>query len=80
MTKGIKGNNSVSMETRRFLDVKQLADYIHVSTSLIYKKVSNQTIPFSKIGTRTVFDRVQIDRWVINGGNMEDRLPSLPNV
>lgn len=80
MSKGIKGNKSVSMETRRFLDVKQLADYINVSTSLIYKKVSNQTIPFSKIGTRTLFDRVQIDRWVINGGNMEDRLPSLPSV
>jgi excisionase family DNA binding protein len=80
MTKGIKGNKSVSMETRRFLDVKQLADYIHVSTSMIYKMVSNQTIPFSKIGTRTLFDRVQIDQWVINGGVMEDRLPTLPSV
>ncbi len=68
------------METRRFLDVKQLADYMHVSTSMIYKMVSNQTIPFSKIGTRALFDRVQIDDWVINGGVMEDKLPSLPSV
>jgi hypothetical protein len=42
--------------------------------------VSNQTIPFVKIGTRTLFDRVQIDQWVINGGEIGDELPSLPIV
>jgi excisionase family DNA binding protein len=80
MSTGIKGNKSKSMETSKFLDVQLLADYIHISTSKIYKMVSNQTIPFVKIGTRTLFDRVQIDQWVINGGKMGDELPSLPIV
>lgn len=80
MKAGIKGSKSKSMETRRFLDVKQLADYIRVSKSKIYKMVSSQTIPFKKNGTRTLFVRDQIDRWVLNGCKMEDELPSLPDV
>jgi excisionase family DNA binding protein len=80
MTSGIKGRKLKRMETRRFLNVKQLADYINVSTSLIYKRVSSQTIPFIKNGSRTIFDRLQIDQWVINGCRMDDRLPNLPSV
>ena len=62
------------------MDVPALAEYIHLAKSTVYKMVSNKTIPFSKIGSRTLFDRVQIDQWVINGGVKEDKLPSLPMV
>lgn len=68
------------MKENRFMDVSALAEYIHMAKSTVYKMVSNKTIPFSKIGTRTLFDRVQIDHWVINGSVMEDKLPSLPSV
>ncbi len=68
------------MQENRFMDVPALAEYIHLAKSTVYKMVSNKTIPFSKIGSRTLFDRVQIDQWVINGGGMEDKLPSLPRV
>lgn len=68
------------MKENRFMDVPACAEYIHLAKSTVYKMVSNKTIPFSKIGTRTLFDRVQIDQWVINGGVMEDRLPNLPSV
>jgi len=68
------------MEELRFLDVQKLAGYLNLSKSMIYKMVSNQTIPYIKIGTRTLFDRVQIDKWVINGGKMGDELPSLPHL
>jgi excisionase family DNA binding protein len=68
------------MEEQRFLDVQNLMGYLHLSKSMIYKMVSDQTIPFIKIGTRTLFDRVQIDQWVINGGKMGEELPSLPKL
>lgn len=68
------------MKENRFMDVPALAEYIHLAKSTVYKMVSNKTVPFSKIGSRTLFDRVQIDQWVINGGVMEDRLPTLPSV
>lgn len=64
----------------KFLDVQELTDYIHMSESFVYKKVSQNQIPHIKLGTRTLFERSQIDNWVINGGRMEDTLPSLPKV
>jgi excisionase family DNA binding protein len=68
------------MEEKRFLDVQNLADYIHMSESYVYKMVSKNLIPHIKLGTRTLFERNQIDNWVINGGTMVDNLPSLPKV
>jgi excisionase family DNA binding protein len=68
------------METNRFLNVQELKDYIHVSESFVYKKVSKNQIPYIKLGTRTLFERNQIDAWVINGGVMDVDLPALPEV
>jgi len=68
------------MKENKFLDVQNLADYIHLSKSCIYKMVSKQSIPHIKLGTRTLFERNQIDSWVISGGRMEENLPSLPKV
>ena len=68
------------MEENKFLDVQELTDYIHMSESYVYKMVSKQLIPHIKLGTRTLFERNQIDSWVISGGRMEDNLPSLPKV
>lgn len=63
-----------------FLNVQELKDYIHVSESFVYKKVSKNQIPYIKLGTRTLFERNQIDAWVINGGVMKEDLPALPEV
>ena len=68
------------MEEKRFLDVNGLAEYIHMSESYVYKMVSKQSIPHIKLGTRTLFERNQIDNWVISGGSMVEKLPSLPKV
>ena len=63
-----------------FFNVQELKDYIHVSESFVYKKVSKNQIPYIKLGTRTLFERNQIDAWVINGGVMDVDLPALPEV
>jgi len=68
------------MEEKKFLDVQELTEYIHMSESYVYKMVSKKSIPHIKLGTRTLFERNQIDKWVINGGTMGDNLPSLPKV
>jgi len=64
----------------RFFDVSSLVNYIHLSKSSIYKMVSKNTIPHVKIGTRTLFDREQIDNWVLTGVRSEERLPNLPKL
>jgi excisionase family DNA binding protein len=68
------------MEEKRFLDVQELTDYIHMSESYVYKMVSKNSIPHIKLGTRTLFERNQIDAWVINGGRIGESLPPLPKV
>ena len=68
------------MEENKFLDVQELTDYIHMSESYVYKMVSKKSIPHIKLGTRTLFERNQIDNWVINGSRMEENLPPLPKV
>jgi excisionase family DNA binding protein len=65
---------------KKFLDVNGLAEYIHMSESYVYKMVSKQSIPHIKLGTRTLFERNQIDAWVISGGSMGNDLPLLPKV
>lgn len=67
-------------QQNKFLDTDELAEYIHMSKSFIYKKVFTKSIPFVKLGTRTVFVREQIDQWVINGGQMDTNLPELPKL
>ena len=66
------------MENITYLDVVQLSNYIHLSKSTIYKMVSNKNIPYLKLGTRTLFVKVQIDQWVLSGGNMIENIPQLP--
>lgn len=68
------------MEEKRFLDVHELTEYIHMSESYVYKKVMKKAIPYIKLGTRTLFDKTQIDTWVINGGVLKEDLPALPKI
>lgn len=68
------------MTEKKFLDVQELTEYIHMSESYVYKKVSKNQIPHYKLGNRTLFERNQIDNWVINGGVMKEDLPPLPKV
>ena len=68
------------MTETRFLDIQGMGEYIHLSKSKIYKMVSNDEIPYIKLGTRTLFDKVQIDQWVLCGGVLPEELPKLPKL
>ena len=65
------------MEKRRFLDMDQLSEYTTLSKSHIYKKVMTKEIPFIKAGKKTIFDREQIDTWLLNGCQMIDDIPDI---
>ena len=68
------------MEDMKFLDIKLTCKRTHLSKSTIYKRVSENTIPHIKLGTRTLFVIEQIDQWVLSGGRMDNDLPSLPKL
>ena len=46
------------------MTIDEVADYLDVSTSTIYKRVSLREIPYAKIGGGLRFTRKSIDAWL----------------
>ena len=46
------------------LDVKGLAEYLHVTTGWVYKQISLKTIPCFKTGKYPKFRKKKIDKWI----------------
>lgn len=55
---------------KKFMDLKSLVQYIPLTKSTIYTMVSKGKIPRHKIGKKLIFDKQEIDDWVMNGGKM----------
>ncbi len=61
----------------RFMNVKQVAAYLHLNEKKIYLLASEGRIPGTKITGKWLFPRELIDQWVLNSshnGLMADRL------
>lgn len=53
--------------SKPFLPVEELASYLNVKTSYIYKMTHNREIPFYKPGGKMIyFNREEIDEWVLS--------------
>jgi len=50
--------------TDTWLTVKEVAQYLKLSTDLIYKLAQKGRIPASKVGTAWRFKKEKIDRWM----------------
>ncbi|MDE0404396.1 MAG: helix-turn-helix domain-containing protein [Nitrospira sp.] len=50
--------------TDKWLTVKEVAEYLKISTDLVYKFAQRGKIPVSKVGNQWRFDREEIDAWV----------------
>jgi hypothetical protein len=61
----------------RYMNVNQLAEYLKISKSNIYKRTTNGTIPVIKMNKRVIFDREEIDRWMSNGCESYFEFPHL---
>ncbi len=51
-----------------YLDVKAAADFLSCPTSRIYALVSADRLPVHRDGSRLLFDRAELRRYVENGG------------
>ena len=47
------------------MTIKELAAYLDITEGTIYKKVSNNEIPYAKLGTLLRFPKWAIDAWVV---------------
>ena len=74
--------SSLIAPTEGLLNAEQVAQYLNVSQSYIRKAVARNTIPFVRIGTRTLFRRSDLDTWVAEHivptqYNVQDRAKTL---
>lgn len=57
--------------TSNMLDIKQTAQYLNISVSLLRKLVKNKEIPHNRLGVKLLFSKAEIDIWLkdhqING-------------
>jgi excisionase family DNA binding protein len=47
-----------------YLNISELSEYIHLSSSAIYKMTSRRRIPYIKSGKKLLFKRDAIDDWL----------------
>ena len=54
---------------KRWMDIKETASYIRMSKGFLRKAVRNKSIPFTRIGTKSLrFDREALDKWMAANG------------
>ena len=52
------------MIQKRLLNITELSEMIGIKPNTIYHWVSQRRVPFVKVGGRTKFDILEIDRWI----------------
>ena len=51
---------------KRLLNIKECAQYLSVSTSLLYKSTEAKKFPHVKIGRKILFDIKEINKYIRN--------------
>lgn len=49
---------------QRLVDVRELSNYLGISSNTLYSWVSQRRIPFVKLGRLTKFDLQEIEEWI----------------
>jgi len=60
------------LNVEKWLTLEQIAEYLQMSTSSIYKMAQAGKIPAYKVGRQWRFKKEEIDRWIEKG-----RLPKV---
>lgn len=64
-------------ESRRFMSVKQVAEYLHLNEKKVYTLVGDGQIPATKVTGKWLFPRDLVDQWLLqssHGGLLTDRI------
>ncbi len=69
--------SAFSVDQPRFLDVRQVSEYLNLNEKKVYALVADGRIPGTKVTGKWMFPRELIDRWMLessHGGLLNDRL------
>lgn len=54
---------------KKLLSVKQMAEFLNVSLSVLYGLIRNNSIPYFRVGKSIRFDSDVINTWLQGGGS-----------
>jgi excisionase family DNA binding protein len=60
----VNKNKQSELNMDKWLTLEQIAEYLQISTSSIYKMAQSAKIPAYKVGRQWRFKREEIDTWV----------------
>ena len=60
------------MDGEKILQIKEAAEYLRISTSLLRRLCSEQQVPLHRIGRRVLFFASELESWLRTGGTMPD--------
>lgn len=52
------------MVVKRFIGVKELAQYLDIKTETVYAWIQQRKIPYTKIGRLVKFETIEIEKWI----------------
>jgi excisionase family DNA binding protein len=67
----VRSQNTTKIEP--VMTVKELADYLRVHSTTIYRLLRRGELPAFKIGSDWRFNRARIDAWMIDGSRTQPR-------
>ena len=53
-------------------NITELADYLHISVSLLRKLVRRNEVPYNRIGVKIMFQKNEIDKWLKDNMNSNE--------
>jgi len=56
---------------KRFLNIKEMSDYIGLTQGTLYVWTSQRRLPYLKVGNRVRFDLQEIEKW-LKGKRIKD--------
>jgi excisionase family DNA binding protein len=62
----------MSKQTPDVMTLNEVADYLRIPRSTVYKLVREGRIPGQKVGRQWRFHRTQVDRWLQGGVKQRD--------
>jgi len=59
----------MKLEGKQILNIKELAEYLNCSVSCIRKLKDENKIPYFRVASKILFDRLTIENWIMEKQN-----------
>ncbi len=68
-----RANKQVTLRDDKWMTVRDVADYLQMSTETIYRLAQRGEIPASKVASQWRFKKDRIDEWMRKNENLNEK-------